>query len=159
MSKNLYELCKELENFEFCFDEETGELLNDAELDLIELERNEKIENCIKFYKNAMAEAEALANEKQKFAERQKKAQRQAENMKKWINLCLNGEKWASQDKLFKVSYRKSEVVEVSDDAILPEEFVKYEPKIDKAGIKKAVKNGAEFKGVELVEKQNIQIV
>lgn len=156
---NLYELANEFKNFEFEFDEETGEVLNEYELGNLEMELNQKIENCIKFYKNCMAEAEALKEEKLKFAERQKKAERQAENMKKWINYCLNGSKWASSDNLFKVGYRKSEVVEISDDAILPEEFVKYEPKLDKAGIKKAVKNGAEFKGVSLVEKQNIQIV
>ena len=100
-----------------------------------------------------------IQKEKMKLAERQKSAERQAENIKKWISLCLKGNKWHSHDNLFKVSYRKSEQIEIRDDAILPEQYVEYVPKLDKAGIKKAVKDGAEFKGVSLVEVVNTQIV
>lgn len=155
---NLYEVTKEFENFEFEFDED-GVVVNEEELERVELDFNTKLENCIKWYKNCVAEAEALKEEKLKFTDRQKKAERQAESMKNWISYCLKGNKWHSKDNLYGVSYRKSEVIEISNDAILPEEFVEYIPKLDKAGIKKAVKNGAEFKGVELVEKQNMQIV
>ena len=155
---NLYELAREFENFEFEFDED-GVVTNEDELEAIEMDFNTKMINCIKFYKNKVAEAESLKAEKMKLAERQKSAERQAENIKKWISLCLKGNKWHSSDNVFKVSYRKSEQVEIRDDAILPDQYVEYVPKLDKAGIKKAVKDGAEFRGVSLVEVVNTQIV
>lgn len=40
----LYDLVREIEDFEFEIDEETGEILNAEDLDKLELEKNEKIE-------------------------------------------------------------------------------------------------------------------
>lgn len=155
---NLYEINKLMEDFEFQFDEETGELLNADELDTIELERNEKIANCIYFYKNKLAEAEALKAEKMRLADRQKRAEKQADRMKEWLTYCLNGEKWQSADKILKISYRRSDEV-VADINEVGDEFLRYKlPELDKSKIKKALKNGEEVPGAELIEKINIQI-
>ena len=155
---NLYELSKEFENFEWEFDEETGELLNADDLDNIQMEFNNKVSNCIWFYKNQQAEAEALKAEKQKLAERQKRAEKQAERMKEYLAFCLHGEKWQSEDKLLKITYRKS--VEVQADInLVGAEYLRYkEPELNKAKIKSALKAGETIEGAELIEKQNIQI-
>lgn len=59
----------------------------------------------------------------------------------------------------FTVSYRKSETVEIADLNAVPDEFLAPQPpKVDKVGLKKAVKGGAVIDGVTIVEKQNIQI-
>ena len=59
-----------------------------------------------------------------------------------------------------KLSYRKSEVVEVYDETKIPKEFIKVETKETpmKAEIKKAIKNGAIVEGATVVTKNNLTI-
>ena len=56
----LFELNDALRNFNLEIDEETGEILNAAELDALEMQRDEKIENIALWIKNLKAEAEAV---------------------------------------------------------------------------------------------------
>ena len=158
---NLYELSQALENFEYEFDEETGEFLNADELDSLVADRDEKILNCILFMLNTQAEAEALKNEKLKLGKRQAQKERSFESMKRYVSNCLGGLPWKSHDGVHKVSYRKSEVVTVPENVFdLDDEYLTYkEPTPNKEAIKKAIKAGIEVKGCELVEKKNIQIV
>ena len=59
-----------------------------------------------------------------------------------------------------KISYRKSDSVEVADIEMLPEEYVKtkIEKNPDKVAIKNAIKDGKEIKGAKIVTNYNIQI-
>ena len=59
-----------------------------------------------------------------------------------------------------KISYRKSDSVEVADVEMLPEEYVKtkIEKNPDKVAIKNAIKGGKEIKGAKIVTNYNIQI-
>ena len=66
---NLYEINKEMLG---CWDAETGEILDEARLDELQIERDEKIENIACWIKNLRAEKDALKAEKEVFAQRQK---------------------------------------------------------------------------------------
>ena len=55
----LYEIMQEIEGFEFEVDGETGEILNADALDLLEIERDTKIENICLWIKNLRADARA----------------------------------------------------------------------------------------------------
>ena len=158
---NLYELSQALENFEYKFDEETGEFLNADELDGLVADRDEKILNCIFYMLNKKAEIEALKNEKLKLGKRQATGERELENMKVYVSNCLGGLPWKSHDGVHKVSYRKSEVVSVPDNVFeLDDEYLTYtEPKPNKDAIKKAIKAGIKVKGCEIVEKKNLQVM
>lgn len=57
-----------------------------------------------------------------------------------------------------KLSFRKSESVEVYDEALLGQKFFSYKPTIDKTEIKKAIKDGEEVPGARIVTNQNLQI-
>ena len=59
-----------------------------------------------------------------------------------------------------KISFRKSESVEVFDENLLDEKFKKEktEISIDKTAIKNAIKNGENVQGAKIVEKNNLQI-
>ena len=59
-----------------------------------------------------------------------------------------------------KISYRKSDSVEVTDFENLPEEYIKtkIEKNPDKVAIKNAIKSGKEIKGAKIVTNYNIQI-
>lgn len=156
----LYELTEAMRAFDFEIDEDTGEILNADELDQIQIDRDEKLKNCVFYYKNMLSEAAALKAEKQKLASRQQIAERKAERMKEYLAYCLQGEKFAPEDDVrVRITYRKSEQVECSDWRMVSDEYLRYkDPELDKTKIKKALKAGEEVKGCTLVEKQNIQI-
>lgn len=59
---------------------------------------------------------------------------------------------------LIKLSFRKSEAVEVFDESLLAENYYKYSPSIDKTAIKTAIKSGVDVQGARLVTNQNLQI-
>lgn len=151
---NLYEIDEEIMN---CVDEETGELFDVEKFHSLRLEREAKIENVCLWIKNLKAAAEALKAEKNALAERQKATENRMESLKKFMAEYLNGTKFETAK--VKVSFRKSESLEISENAVIPEEFLKHrEPDIDKVGMKEAMKNGQTFEGVSLAVKNNIQI-
>ena len=153
----LYELADELKNFNFQIDEETGEILNAEELDHLQMQRDEKIENICLWIKNLKADAEAYKNEKNSFAIKQKQAENKAESLKAYIQYILEGQKFKT-DRIT-VSYRKSEVVQCDDISKLDSEYIRMkDPEIDKAKLKKALKDGVEIEGCRLIENQNMQI-
>ena len=57
-----------------------------------------------------------------------------------------------------KLSFRKSEAVEVVDESLLAQQFFNYKPSIDKTAIKAAIKAGEEVAGARIVNNQNLQL-
>lgn len=153
----LYDLVREIEDFEFEVDEETGEILNAEDLDNLELEKNEKIEQLCLWIKNLKSDASAYKAEKDSFAKKQKAAENKAESIKNYIASILAGDKFKT-DRVT-VSYRKSEQVECLDMSLVDDDYLRFkEPELDKTKIKKALKDGVKVGGCMLVEKQNMQI-
>lgn len=138
-------------------DMETGEILNTAQLDSLQMELDSKLEGIGCWIKNLEAEAAAYKAEKDAFAARQKAAENKAASLKKYMADFLRG--CPFETLRVKVSFRKSESLEVSESAVIPEEYLRYkDPEVDKTELKKAVKAGLVLDGVQLVQKQNISI-
>lgn len=153
----LYEIVKELRDFEFEIDEETGEILNADELDNLQLDRDEKIENICLFIKNLKADIESYKAEKDSFAQKEKAAKNKADRLTKYLESMLGGETFKSIRA--SVTYRKSESVECEDIYLVPQEFLRFkDPELNKSEVKKALKNGEEIRGCHLIEKMNMQI-
>lgn len=151
---NLYEIDNEILN---CIDEETGELFDVEKFNALMIDRESKIESVCLWIKNLKASAEALKAEKNALAERQKAAENRMESLKKFISEYLNGSKFETSK--VKVSFRKSESLEISENAVVPEKFLRYQaPEVDKTMVKEAIKNGQTFEGVSIVVNNNIQI-
>ena len=151
----LYEIDARIDE---CFDPETGEILDMEALEKLEMEREAKITNVACAYKNYKAEADALKGEKMAFEKRQKAAEAKMESCKRFLDHAMGGMKFKNER--CSISYRKSESVEVSENAIneLPKQFIKVEKSIMKQALKDAIKGGQSFNGCRLVEHQNIQI-
>lgn len=155
----LYELTKLYRDFEWEVDEETGEITNADDLDMIEMARDVKIENIALWIKNLRSDIEAYKTEKKVFELRAKQAERQIEKLE-WIlrtNLAPNEKFTTSKVKL---SWRSSEIVNVINENLIPEEYirVKTETAPNKTAIKKAIKEGELISGVELLQVENLQI-
>lgn len=154
----LYEIDKALADFEFEVDEETGEILNAADLDELKMAREDKIENIGLYIKNLEAEKEAVKHEKDNFADREKKLGKKIDSLKGYLTYALDGQKFSTPK--VAVSFRKSESVLVKDKYLIPDNYMNLsvvrEP--NKTAIKNALKRGEEIMGVELLEKRNISI-
>ena len=151
----IYEIDNEIMN---CIDMETGEVIDTEKLNDLQMERDEKIENVALWIKELKAEAEAIKNEKQALAERQRVAENKAESLKNWLAYALNGEKFKTSK--CSISYRKTEAVEVTEcglEALMKdhEDLLTYkELEPNKKAIKDAIKNdGLTVAGVQLVQK------
>lgn len=137
-------------------DMETGEILNTAQIDQLQLELDEKMEGIGCWIKNLEAEAAAYKAEKDAFAAREKAAKNKADSLKRYLADFLRG--CPFETLRVKISFRKSESLEVSESAVVPEEYLKHTVEVNVSDLKKAVKHGLVLDGVQLVQKQNIQI-
>lgn len=118
----------------------------------------EKVENYIKVIKNSEADIEARKNEIKRLTELNRADERKNEHMKEVLkeSMALTGHDRVAT-KLFKVSFRKSQAVEV-EDLLLPEAYKVATWKPDKKRLKEDLKNGLEILGARLVENQNLII-
>ena len=140
-------------------DTESGEIIDLEAIAALEMERDKKIENLGCWYKNLLADAEALKAQKNAFAEREKAAKAKAESLRGFLGRYLNGKKFETAK--VAMSFRKSEAVEFDAKCIgdVPEEFLRFkDPELDKVAVKKAIKAGESVPGCELVQRQNLQI-
>ena len=151
----LYEINSEIMS---CIDMETGEGIDTEKRNELQMERDAKIENVALWIKELKAEAEAIKNEKQALAERQRVAENKAESLKNWLAYALNGEKFKTAK--CSISYRNSESVEVTEEGLEAlmrehEDLLTYKlPEPNKKAIKDAIKNdGLTVAGVQLLQK------
>ena len=150
----LYEINAEIMG---CIDEETGEIFDIDRFNQLSLEYETKIENICLWIKNLKAEAEALKAEKEVFAARQKAAEKKMDSLKRYMEMCLEGTPFESSK--VKVTFKKSEAIEIVEGAEIPDEFLRFkEPEVNKTELKAALKKGLCIAGVSIVEKNNIQI-
>lgn len=136
---------------------ETGEVIDLEKLDALKMQKSEKVRNIALFIKNLKADAKAYKEEKEAFCARQKAAENKAAQLENYLSHVLDGEK--VKEKEFSISWRKSKAVNILDEKKIPSDYlIQQAPKIDKAGIRAALKDGGEVPGAELKESVNIQI-
>lgn len=150
---SLYEINQ---GFYECVDEETGEIIDEAKLQKLQMAEDEKIKNIALWIKNLKSEAEALKQEKLTFEKRQKVAENKAESLSKYLATYLDGRKIKDTD--FEIGWRKSEQIVIDDESLVPEEYLKISTSVDKTKLKAALKNGEVVFGAEIVTKNNMQI-
>ena len=139
-------------------DEETGEVFLPEDLDSLNIERDEKIEGIALYIKNLKAEADAIHAEIERLKDREGSKKKKADRLAQYLASVLCGKKFETAKT--SLSFRKSSVVQISDELLVPEEFmkIKTEKKPDKTAIANWIKSGNFVPGCELIEKQNLQI-
>lgn len=111
---NLYQINSQIENFEFKFDEETGEVTNIDELNELKINKNEKIENIALFIKNLRAEVKALDDEIKVLEKRMKAKKNKIDNLSSYLEMALNGAKFETSK--CNISFRKTSKVVIDDE-------------------------------------------
>ena len=146
-------------------DAETGEVLEEdaakavlAELNDLQMAREEKLENLACWIKSMDADVAAIKNEEKNLAQRRRSLENKRERIFTFLYQNLDGEKINSPR--VKVSYRKTASVDVFNMADLPDEYrrVKITEEADKTAIKEAIKAGEEVSGATLVERLSMSI-
>lgn len=135
--------------------DENGEVIGGEHLELIKEERDQKIQNYAHMFLIWKTEIEAVEAEKKRIESIRKSLDRKMEWAKNTLaHIVMPGAK------IGRVSWRKSEALEISADAIenIPEQFIIHEITPIKSAIQRAIKDGAEIPGCEIVTRQNIQI-
>ena len=160
---NLFEIddaikrCVKLADGENYVDTETGEVIDTAAIEQLEMDRDRKIRNIACWIRNLESDEKQLAEQVKIFTDRKNACKNKRESLKSYLAAFLHGNKWQNEE--VKISWRKSEAVEVANVKELPEEYLKYkDPEPDKVKLKADLKAGAEIDGACLVTKENIQI-
>lgn len=158
---NLFELNQALLS---CVDEETGEF-DFERYEQLSADRNEKIENIIKFIKNLKSDAAQYSEAEKSFEERKEAAKRKAEQLTDYLAAALGGKEFNCLSG--SVKFRSSKQTIVDDETAFiswaqnngREDLLSYkEPGISKTAIKEALAAGAEIPGAHIVEIANISI-
>lgn len=154
---SLYELTGQyLEIYNMELDEETK--LDTLDSIDWETEYETKVENYIKVMKNIDADVEARKAEIKRLTELNKADEKKKDHLKDTLSASMNTTGHERVDTpLFKVSFRKSQAVEV-DETVLPEAYKVATWKPDKKRLKEDLKNGLEIIGASLVERKNLSI-
>lgn len=156
----LFEINEAIRNFDYEWDEETGELLNADELTALEIAKDEKREAIACVIKEHQALLDALKKEKKSISDRIVKEEKKVENLTKWLGFELGYKPFATAKT--QVAWRRSETTDIVDVRLLPEEYVTTkvteETVPDKKKIKDAIKSGKEIPGAMVTEHYNIKI-
>jgi hypothetical protein len=155
----LYELTAQANTlYEMLQNEEIDEqTFNDT---LEALETDVKVENYCKVIKQFQADAEMFKGEIDRLTARKKTAENAIERMKNALLMFLTA---TGQEKVkagsFSVATATTQAVQITDETLIPCAFlVEQPPKIDKIGIKNALKTGTKIDGAVLVDNKGVRI-
>lgn len=161
----LYELNKAIEDMLDLMDkfseENEGLISNtlEAELEALELAKEEKLKNCYKAYRIIEAQALSFDIEAQRLLTLKKRAEKKLEGLKNYVAACLEGESWSCH--LGQFSFRTSETVEIEcETEDLPARYRKVRVTVtpDKETLKKDIKEGTDVPGVYLMKHKRLQV-
>ena len=132
-----------------------------ARLDAIEMQRDVKIENTLRYHKNENAVANMLMTEIDALQKRLSTHENNALWAKNYLAAIVKQEEKLEYG-CGRISWRKSTSVNIMvPTGVLPKEYQREIPariEPDKAAIMAAIKIGKKVDGAELVEKHSIQI-
>ena len=173
----LYEIDRKIDELlekgftEDCVDMETGEILVDKAvslLDALKMEQEKKLEGIACYIKNLAADSKKIREEEKNLAERRKSLENRQKRLSDFLSAYLQDRAIYRFDSArCKISFRKSEAVEIYDEAVFMQfaqektdlELLRCkQPEPDKTQLSKLLKIGVEVPGTGLVEHVNMQI-
>ena len=159
----LYEIDQEILD---CIDDETGEILDTAKLDALQMERNRKLEGVALWVKDLNYEAQMVEEEADKLTARKKALDNKIASIKNWLLWALDGEKLKTPR--CTVYQTHSQKVVIDDEKALidmfmmspsGEKFLRMkDPEIDKNALKDSMKQGYEYEFAHLETTESVVI-
>jgi hypothetical protein len=158
---NVFEISAALQEIEAAIELNEGVLTPqiEAEFNRLHSAKSDKLQALAKLIKKADADDLVISNEIQRLRTLQKTVEARRGYLEKLVRaILLEGETW--QEGLDRFSWRKSNSVEVTDGAELPECYyrTKIITEVDKIKLSTDMKGGAVIPGVSYVTKFNLQV-
>lgn len=161
----LYEITNKYQLFMEKLDDhvDMDEELKQDMIQAMEGELEHGIEELAKAIRNEEALKNALREEEKRLAEKRHLVEKRIETVKGTIHEALRvfGVQKVKAG-LFSVWTQKNPAsVEIKDVALVPDEFIKYEPKVDKKELGKAIKEAPEKfaeLGIELKQSEGVRV-
>ena len=129
-----------------------------AEYESLLLSKTDKIESLAIYHKNELAKAAMITAEIKNLQSREKAHKSKAEGLKTYLSNYVDSKMETSK---VKITFRKSQALAYSEDfhaEDLAQELQTIKITPNAAAIKSRLKSDISIDGVQLVEKQNIQI-
>lgn len=130
-------------------------------LDGVQMQLQEKVNNIVRYSRNLELTAEMIDVEIKRLSELKSAYKNKSESLKDYISYSMkkNGIEKVETD-IARLSFRKSQTVEIEDISKLPERFVvtKVSKTADKKAIKEALENGEAVEGARIDNHNNLQI-
>ena len=151
---SIYEIDKQI----YQLVNEDGEIDDIESFEALQLEKAVKTENIALYIKNTIAEMTAIEEEIKNLKARNAVKSNKLARLENLLTYALDGQKFETART--SVSFRKSEAVQLIDEAMIPITFKKEKvtTSIDKTAIKKAIKAGNDIPGAVLEERLNVQV-
>lgn len=138
-------------------EESTGELEEYSKS--LAIQEKNKVNAIVGFLRETELTAESAAIEAKRLSEIASYYKNRSERIKQSVAWAMQSHGIEKiETNMFRLSFRKSESVEISDVESLPIDYVVIKKQADKKKIKEALKNGAVIDGVRIEEKNNLQI-
>ena len=157
----LYEIDNNLRALWGKIAEQEGELTESdlQALNDLELAQNEKLEGYGVIIREMQAEIEECDAEVKRIKKLAQTKRNKVERLKKYLQeFMLNNEIDKFESIKVKLSFRKSQSLEIEEGAELPNELMRVKLEPDKTAIKDYIEHGGQLKGVFLLDKQNLKI-
>ncbi len=142
------------------FDEETGEVLFDSEnVDALVMSLAEKLEAVQVVSSEKRARAAYLDGEAKRMSAMAKALKKSAESLDAYAVKCVEPLGKVETDH-YVIGTRKSEAVQVLDETAVPTRFMRAKTtySVDKAAVKRAIKEGEAVPGCALVKNVNLSV-
>lgn len=142
-------------------DGETGMIYDITLLDQLEMERDKKIENALLYAEQLKADADEIGDYVKRLNERAKAKKNTAESIKNYIIARMQE---AGESKFETMRIRASlRVVAanktvITDEKLLPVQFLRTKIEPDTTAIKTALKNGTLVPGAELIDSVSLTV-
>ena len=144
---NLYEINSALLA---CVDEETGEILDSEAFAQLLKAKDEKIENCALWIKDINGDIEKVSKEIERLSAIKSALTNKAKNIREYVSMALGGEKYKTER--ISIYFTHPESVEITDEATIPDEYIKVIKEPMKTAIKEAIKAGKTVPGAALTK-------
>ncbi len=137
----------------------TGEILDTAALDALQMEKWNKVDNICRFIKNLQSDVAQYKDEIARLTARAASAQKKLDSLKEYLAMHLEPGQKADVPSA-QIRWRKSTVVTITNESMIPVGYwtQKIDMKPNKIAIKDMLKAGSSIPGAVLEEKQNLTI-
>ncbi len=112
---------------------------------------DEKVDACCKIIKQLEADAKAVAEEKDRLAKRSTALKNNAKRVRESLVMFMQASGQSRiKTVLFSLSTRATQKLNISEDAVIPQAYIKVKTETDTAALKDAITKGVVIDGVTL---------